>query len=834
VIRLLRRADWIWRARRLAQAGFRDANPPYAAERNRHVYFRKTFELPGEALSAGVHASADGRYRLFVNGEPVGFGPARFSADWPCADPYDLAPRLRPGRNVVAALVHSYGRDTSWYERPCGPASRIFGCGGFFLQGDVILRSGESARLDTDSSWLHREARAWDRSAPGGSLGFVEIYDARRDPRGWADQDFDDSGWKPASVLRVTGFHFSEDIVPFPVLFVRDIPALATSILRPRAVALAAEVGDTIYRLLACSLENPEALLAEAGEALVRTAGSRGLLLVLDFGQTVFGSPRLDLEAPAGMTIELTYGDELAQDGRVRPTPGIPGFDVTPEHRYIARAGRQSWERFEPAGFRYLQAIFRDAAGSASVASLSVVERRYPAPLTGRFRCSDELLTRIWEAGARTLALCMHDAYVDCPSREQRQWVADASLEALVNYALFGDAALAARFLRQVAQAQRADGRTPMCAPGDFSAADFLSIPDFTLAWILAVDRHQLYTGDSDLAHELFPAVQRALAWFERWLDADSLLDRVPGWVFLDWAEHDKRGEVTAVNAFFVAALRAAARIARLGETAGEAERLDQLGDCVAAAVNERLWDERRGVYADARHDGALGRRVSQLANAAVIADRIAPPERWPRILASILDPARVTRTRRRPTEGPTPFDEETGVVEAQPFGSHLLHRALAAADGHGALLDHIRSRWGPMLESGSTFWETWEVAGWDSRCHGYSATPSFDLSTDILGVAPISPAFARFRIAPHPAGLSWAEGVFPTPRGNIGVSWNMRSDGGFELNLDVPEGTEAEVLLPERHRTDAGSVHLDDTPIVSAIDLPTLAAGRHRIVAMR
>src|SRR5260370_478975 len=149
----------------------------------------------------------------------------------------------------------------------------------------------------------------------------------------------------------------------------------------------------------------------------------------------------------------------------------------------------------------------------------------------------------------------MHDAYVDCPTREQRQWVADASLEALVNYAVFGDAALAARFLRQVAQAQRSDGRTPMCAPGDFSAADFLSIPDFTLAWILAVDRHHLYTQDSGIARELLPAVGTALTWFERWLDADGLLAHVPRWVFLDLAEHDKLGEGSALDVAFFAAL---------------------------------------------------------------------------------------------------------------------------------------------------------------------------------------------------------------------------------------------------------------------------------------
>jgi hypothetical protein len=173
-------------------------------------------------------------------------------------------------------------------------------------------------------------------------------------------------------------------------------------------------------------------------------------------------------------------------------------------------------------------------------------------------------------------------------------------------------------------------------------------------------------------------------------------------------------------------------------------------------------------------------------------------------------------------------------VIEAQPYGSHLLHQALAAAGRHGQLLDHIRSRWGPMLDSGSTFWETWEAAGWDSRCHGYSSTPAFELSSEILGVSPISPGFARFRVAPHPAGLEWAEGAFPTPRGPIGISWKAPRDVGFEMAVDVPEGCQAQVLFPEADRRQAGAFSIDGSPAPNGGDLPALGPGKHRLLALR
>jgi len=45
----------------------------------------------------------------------------------------------------------------------------------------------------------------------------------------------------------------------------------------------------------------------------------------------------------------------------------------------------------------------------------------------------------------------MLDGYVDCPSREQHQWL-DAYVDSLINYAAFSNPYLVANLLRQVAQ----------------------------------------------------------------------------------------------------------------------------------------------------------------------------------------------------------------------------------------------------------------------------------------------------------------------------------------------------------------------------------------------
>jgi hypothetical protein len=125
------------------------------------------------------------------------------------------------------------------------------------------------------------------------------------------------------------------------------------------------------------------------------------------------------------------------------------------------------------------------------------------------------------------------------------------------------------------------------------------------------------------------------------------------------------------------------------------------------------------------------------------------------------------------------------------------LHCALSYAGQYDALLNCVQ-RWAEMLEANeNTFRETWQIDDLTSMCHGWAATPTYDLSAEVLGVKPVVPGFMRCRIAPHPCDLSWARGIVPTPQGAIEVDWRAENDH-FGLTVTVPRGTEAEVILPE------------------------------------
>jgi hypothetical protein len=85
-----------------------------------------------------------------------------------------------------------------------------------------------------------------------------------------------------------------------------------------------------------------------------------------------------------------------------------------------------------------------------------------------------------------------------------------------------------------------------------------------------------------------------------------------------------------------------------------------------------------------------------------------------------------------------------------------------------------------------------------------------------VLGIRPAKPGFAEFDVAPRLCGLEWAEGVVPTPQGNIRAAWRVQKGTRFRLTITVPEGTIARFIPPKEvsggkgRRLRAGTHHLE------------------------
>ncbi|MCX6910640.1 MAG: family 78 glycoside hydrolase catalytic domain [Verrucomicrobia bacterium] len=501
-----------------------------------------------------------------------------------------------------------------------------------------------------------------------------------------------------------------------------------------------------------------------------------GQYLVVDFGREVAGYPRLQLRAPAGAILDIGYGERLL-DGVVRPNR----HELACADRLVTRSGAQAWEPFEKRAFRYVQIDCRHASSAVHLDQLSVNVSTYPVEERGRFECSDLLLNRIWQTGADTVRLNMEDAYTDCPARGRAMDWTSVNVGFLVNSVAFGDAALARRGLRLVAQSQDADGRVCGIYP---AACPDRHMPSASLLWIHSLWDYYWNTGDTELVRELYPKVQNALKWFARYVSPNKLLAGTPGWAFIDWAPLDQRGEQAALNALYARALEVAGSLSEIVNARPLAIRYRALAREVKAAFHRQFWNAARETYVDCRVGDEPSAVASQHTNAFAVFFGIAPSQLYRTTLGSVCcaDPA---------------MDPEDVVACASPYASFYLLGALHAAGLHTFALDYLRARWKRMLDAGATTgWELWNSEG--SWCHGWSAGPTYLLTTHILGVRPTAPGWRSFEVHPQPCGLKWAQGTVPTPLGDIAVEWRIE-DGRCTTAVRAPAGAKHRVIEPEQ-----------------------------------
>lgn len=687
----LEQAEWIWCDR--------------SEEVNQYAQFLQDFTVDGGKTT--LYIAADMNYAAFVNGQYV---PGFAYSDYPdcrSVDTLDITPYLRAGENRLCVVGYCQMVDSFTYRRGA-PGVRF------------AVYAGEQP---VAVSGIH----TWSRRAPDyesgpmenitGPLSYTFYYHADGDD-GWREIGYQpDASWHPAVLAQTQAALQPRPLqqltleAPSPVGVVSygtftDSPAMtaepAGSKMQYAALTFVGRVSTD---------DGPRRLPCEEGIAL-HAEGGDGLYVILDLGEETAGLLSLDLDLEQAATVFIGFGEHL-DDLRVRTNMGGRQFCVV----YHAKAGRQTFTHYHKRlGARYLQLHIYAPSVRLHYAGLQPV--LYPLTYISDYDCGDLLLNAIYQTAMRTLRLCMHEHYEDCPWREQGLYAMDSRIQMLCGYYAFREMEMPRESLRLLAKGQRESGLLEMCAPARFER----TIPSFSLAFVDGVKDYADHTGDTAFVEQMLPVIVRILAAFLPYRTEDGLLTDLTEWEYwnfyewtagLDgwWQGGSPAGRYAPLQAMYILAAEKYLSLCTLTDTAPFCAELPAIIARMRTAAGQ-FWDAQRQVFVTCL-DAALP--DSELVQAQFVCAGIATPAQQTLLLEKMTDPA---------AHGLTAITQSHCIYKYEA----LMTRPEQYA---GFVRRNIADIWGGMLYKGATsFWETqrgaWDFKDAGSLCHGWATIPIY------------------------------------------------------------------------------------------------------------
>ncbi len=188
---------------------------------------------------------------------------------------------------------------------------------------------------------------------------------------------------------------------------------------------------------------------------------------VIDFGQNIAGYVTFRLNAHDGQVISLRFGELIAADGEFTQDniQCRSKKKITPLQRviYTCKEGTNCYKtRFAVFGFQYVLVesdVPFKADDFTAVAVYSDMTR------TGWFSSSNPLLDRFVENTVWSAKNNHCDLPTDCPTRERHGWTGDAEIFCPTASFLFSYVPMAEKFLSDMYDWQKRNGRLPQIAP---------------------------------------------------------------------------------------------------------------------------------------------------------------------------------------------------------------------------------------------------------------------------------------------------------------------------------------------------------------------------------
>ncbi len=731
---------------------------PTAPKNEYGVYlFRKAMNLEQRPARFIVHVTADARYRLFVNGHSVCFGPQRSDLMAWHYESIDLAPWLHAGANVIAAQVWSYGEDA--------PFAIISQRTGFLLQGDT---SAERA-IDTNESWKVFRDEAYRAIPPDRAklktfivIGPGDRVEGSAQPWGWETTEFNEQAWPTSRVLgRGTPQGWGTDIscwlVPRTIPLMEETPLRLAQVRRTRGIVPATGFLEGKAPLIVPAKTSATVLLDQGFETnafpQLIVSGGKGSRVSLTYAEALF-----DSHGQKGNRDEIDRRELVGVSDEFHPDGGL--------HRLFAPLDFRT--------YRYLELAIETGEEPLVLEDLHGVFTGYPLQERASFTSDNPSLAKIWNVGWRTARLCAGETYMDCPYYEQLQYVGDTRIQSLISLYVAGDDRLMRNAIELFDRSRIPEGLTQSRYP----SASPQIINTFSLFWIDMVHDYWMHRPDNTFIQERLPGIESVLGWFERKIDPKTgLLGPLPYWTFVDWTNEwpwnnelgfggtpagAREGGSSIVSLQLADTLQRAVELFQTHGRADLAARYEQRAASLRVAVVHSCWDEKRRLFADTAEKKVFSQHANVFAVLSGAIDGEAAKELIQRVAA------------------------DKSLIQCSTYFRFYLLRAMKKAGLGDEYLAQL-GPWHDMLATGlTTFAEKPDPTR--SDCHAWSASPVYELLATVCGIEPASPGFTTVRIEPHLGALHHAEGKVPHPLGDITVSLD-RTLTGLTAQVSLPLG---------------------------------------------
>lgn len=482
---------------------------------------------------------------------------------------------------------------------------------------------------------------------------------------------------------------------------------------------------------------------------------------LIDFGKETFGYIQLHGLTGAGKVM-LYYGES-------REEALSEAYCETLDCIEVAADTMLEYTHHASRALRYVRIV---ADAGIEVRDVSLLYEYLPLQYRGKFRCSNERINQIWNISTYTMHLTTREFFLDGIKRDRWVWSGDAYQSYLINYYSFFNEAV--------------NRRTTIALRGKDPLDTHLNtILDYSFFWMIALYDHYWYTGDLEFVRSMYKKLLGLLDFCRGRANSNGMVEGQPGdWVFVDWADIDKQGELSFQQVLYCRSLEVSAQLAALLEDEVQAQELSREAASLKKLLFETFWDEERGGLLHNRVNGVLQGDMTRYSNMFAI-------------LLDMLD----EKQRQLVAKHVLKNDAVPSIVT--PYMRFFELAALCEVGEQAYVLSEMKSYWGGMLDLGATtFWEKYDpelegAAQYESSgrpfakslCHAWGAGPIYLLGKYFMGVRPLDAGYAKVLVEPTLGGLSWFEGTVPTAEDD---EIEIYMD---EISLRIRTGNRAAVL---------------------------------------